>query len=300
MKFKQIFYALWQMGWSNSIGKVMGLKQLHRIPQRVVRFYGNPEYARESIVSKQIAFVNVSKFNDPFDPLPLLDDATFFKDESSLLSLKEGVSEESWDKIVSEFFSNWFVFCTHAVTNKKHPKDSLYMWGHYGDGHRGIAIEFSTSVLANRVSSEPNQSPWLKMKYTNIVPKIKYGDISELLVNAPPNLDPDKLELYGPKLANLIHQRVCCKSKVWKSENEWRLVVEDDETGHEEVVKQGIPNDAIDAITAVYLGCMTSKQLQNEFLYETKKHFPKAKVFLAHKKPGEYALDFEEMNEELD
>jgi hypothetical protein len=37
-------------------------------PDRLTRFYGNPDYALETIASKQITFVHASLLNDPFDP----------------------------------------------------------------------------------------------------------------------------------------------------------------------------------------------------------------------------------------
>ena len=43
--------------------------------------------------------------------------------------------------------ANTFVLCASAPTEALHPKESIYMWGHYGNGHRGIAIEFDRQRL---------------------------------------------------------------------------------------------------------------------------------------------------------
>jgi hypothetical protein len=38
------------------------------VPRSVVRFYGNTQYAAESIGFKEITFLHLDKLNDPFDP----------------------------------------------------------------------------------------------------------------------------------------------------------------------------------------------------------------------------------------
>jgi len=37
-------------------------------PKRVVRFYGNLEYAMQCIGFKEVTFLHPDKLNDPFDP----------------------------------------------------------------------------------------------------------------------------------------------------------------------------------------------------------------------------------------
>jgi len=110
-------------------------------------------------------------------------------------------------------------------------------------------------------------------------------------MNAQPNAD--NLEAYGPKLSSKIHQILHSKGEVWKSEDEWRLVGENDETKLK-ILRHDIPNSAV---TAVYLGCRAAEQEQllNAFVYETQRHYPNAKVFRANMRSGEYAIDFEKI-----
>jgi len=42
---------------------------MNELPQHVIRFYGNTDYAIECIALKQITFVHIEKLNDPFDPV---------------------------------------------------------------------------------------------------------------------------------------------------------------------------------------------------------------------------------------
>jgi hypothetical protein len=285
---------------------------MHEMPQHVIRFYGNTDYALECIALKQITFVHVEKLNDPFDPV--LDYVTDFNDNyatllshvhkhhsSQLASFKERLPEQNWKETVagwsnlaSELRAKMFVFSTCAVREGSHPRDNLYMWGHYGNGHRGVAIEFNTTALAELFIKQdaPNsESPWWKMDYKKEIPRIKCEDIIEFVMNAQPNTD--NLQAYGPKLTSIILQRLHSKGKVWKSEDEWRLVWENDETKLK-IYRYDIPSSAV---TAVYLGCRAAEQeqLRNAFVHETQRNYPNANVCRANMRSGEYALDFEKI-----
>lgn len=149
---------------------------MHKMPQHVLRFYGNTDYALECIALKQITFLHIEKLNDPFDPV--LDYITDFDDSySALLShvqkhhssqfeaFKERLPEQKWKKTIKDWSSlasairaKMFIFSTCAVREESHPRANLYMWGHYGNGHRGAAIEFNTNVLSESVmkKDDPN------------------------------------------------------------------------------------------------------------------------------------------------
>jgi Protein of unknown function (DUF2971) len=73
------------------------------------------------------------------------------------------------------------MFSTTAVYPADHPKDNLHMWGHYGNGHRGVAIEFNTTELAQPIIFEYNeshaekltaQSAWTRIGYEKMLPVI--------------------------------------------------------------------------------------------------------------------------------
>lgn len=279
-------------------------------PQHVIRFYGKTEYALECIALKQITFLHLDKLNDPFDPV--LDYGTDFNDNyASLLvhvqnhhstelgSFRERLPEEAWQAIVAdwsrlakEMRETMFVFSTCKVIEENHPRDNLYMWSHYGNGHRGVAIEFDTTVLAKslREKDAPDgESPWWKMDYKKEIPKVKCEDIYEETMN--PNSSPNNLK---SPLACRILQIIHSKGEVWERENEWRLIRESDGTKLK-IHRYDIPDNAI---TAVYLGCRFAEQVCNDFVYETKRNFPNASVFRVKMRKSEYALDFERITED--
>jgi len=285
---------------------------MHEMPQYVLRFYANTNYALECIALKQITFLHVDKLNDPFDPV--LDYVTDFNDNyaaflshvlkhhsSQLESIKERLPEQKWKDTVAGWLNlasairaKMFLFSACAVRVENHPRDNLYMWGHYGNGHRGIAIEFNTTALAKSVIKQDDlnsEYPWWEMEYAKEIPRINCEEIVEFIMNAQPN--PDNLEAYGPKLYSKILQRLRFKGEVWKNEDEWRLALGNDETKLK-FLRLDIPSSAV---TAVYLGCRAAEQeqLRKAFVYETQRHFPNAIVFRANMRPGEYALDFEKI-----
>lgn len=284
------------------------------VPQNVIRFYGNTDYALECIALKQITFVHIEKFNDPFDPV--IDYVTDFNDNYAILLsyvhkhhpshfnfFKERFPERRWTETVAEWShfasalrETMYVFSTCAVAEGSHPRDNLYMWSHYGNGHRGIAIEFNTTALGELLIQQDvsnGEPPWLwwKMDYKKEIPQIKCEDIIEFVLNAQPNAD--NLETYGPKLTSTIHQRLCSKGEVWMSEDEWRLVLRNDDRKLK-ICRRDISSKAV---TAVYLGCRAAEQeqLRNAFGCETQRHYPNANVFRAKMRSGEYALDFEKI-----
>ena len=273
---------------------------MNEIPEHVIRFYGNTDYALECIALKQITFLHVDKLNDPFDPV--LDYITDFNNNySALLShvrkyhpsqfepFKKRLPKQAWKKTVagwsnlaSSLRSSMFVFSTCAVREGNHPRDNLYMWSHYGNGHRGVAIEFNTAVLTDlfEKQDDPNvKSPWWKMEYVKEIPKIDCEAIFEFVINAREK-DDDLLTI-GSMLYSIIAYRVSSKGKVWRSEDEWRLVSRINNTKLK-IYRYNIPKEAI---TAVYLGCRAAEQeqLRNDFVYETQHHNPNANIFCARK-----------------
>jgi hypothetical protein len=278
-----------------------------KLPERVVRFYGNTDYALECIALKQITSIHLEKMNDPFDLK--LDFFTDFNDdyESLLACVKEHYPKQlrafkqrypkaswaktvaSWAKMERETRRNVFIFSACAVEGVKHPKNNLYMWSHYANGHRGVAIEFNAPTVSEAILEQDNSNitdVWCKMLYNNKIPAIKCEDVVEHVIKVISG-NPKPVE---SKLTRVIKERIFLKSEFWKSENEWRLIRENDETKLK-IYRDELPNDAI---TAVYLGCIAAEQekVRKDFVYETRRHFPNAKVFKATMRRGEFALEF--------
>ncbi len=284
-------------------------------PQTVTRFYGNVDYALDTIVNKHITFVHVSTLNDPFDPYFFLE--TDFDEKRGLLLkyikknhpsdeawFRKQVTETSWRRTMSElrtFMENLkkssFVFSTSGEIDGIHPRDNLYMWGHYANGHRGVAIEFDTAELSTSALNHHKSFGGAPIETNTVWEKIEYRprffpvtaenyyqfmkqehdlQLGNITTRARTALD-DYYDLLG---------RV--KSEVWKPENEWRLLWRNDTT-RMKIYRCPITTGSI---KTVILGQSMSEKSKSDFGVETNHNFPTAKVLRAEKRRGDLALDF--------
>jgi hypothetical protein len=139
-------------------------------------------------------------------------------DRNRLRSLVQELS-----RIDSAIHERYRVYCLTS-----HP-DSILMWSHYADRHRGLALEFATD---NECFSAA-----LKVAYYSRYPSLEYGDT-----------DPSTILL--PLLA---------KSNSWSHEEEYRLIAEERSIAYstETLQTRGkslqIPNTAL---KSVIVGCL--------------------------------------------
>ena len=211
--------------------------------------------------------------------------------------------ERDWElfkKIVIETFASilnsTYIFSTCAISESTHPKDNLYMWSHYANGHRGVAIEFDTALLSLAAKTKfkmltghelPSEIVWDKISYTPMLPKFTCESIYEAAMCLIEKFDIQSL--MSSKFYDVMLQSLSSKSIVWSVEGEWRLIYYN-EKSNLKIHRIDLPNDAI---TALYLGCLVTDHWKNMFLSELKLKFPNAVVFVARKAKGEFALEFE-------
>jgi hypothetical protein len=280
-------------------------------PGHVIRFYSNTQYALESVGFREITFLHPDKLNDPFDP-PFYLATEFNNDLQSLIKYVEQyhpeeieqfktlATKESWEKFLSlmenflyECRNNFFIFSTCGISKEEHPKDSLYMWSHYGNGHRGVAIEFDTALLINSLSKIPeNKNPILgpknlgrygdgtpyEIKYESKLPKMTCQSMYKVIVSQ------DVTEIF-----NIVNLTFWLKSVVWEKEKEWRFILGNEDTKLK-VLKIGLEDDTI---TAIYLGCRIDDRVKDDLIFEAKNKFPNAKIYKGKIAQGNFALEFE-------
>jgi len=218
-------------------------------PKRVMRFYGNTDYALQSIGFREINFVHRDKLNDPFDPhfsfatdfgenYETLIDFVSRHHAKDLQDFMGRFPQEEWTKFIGKietYFNslrdNTFLFSTSAIREGSHPKDNLYLWGHYANGHRGVAIEFDTGLLTKAVlekitkltGEDPNiDEVWSEVNYTDELSRITAKSIFQFVISD--SQTPDTVAWDRTELANIIKLMVRSKSMEWKKEDEWRLM----------------------------------------------------------------------------
>jgi hypothetical protein len=290
---------------------------LDTTPVTVTRFYGTVDYALDVIRSKQIAFVHVSLLNDPFDPYCFFE--TDFEDKYPNLlryvrqhHLKDmpwfraQVTAQSWGKTVRELKEyldalrkHTFMLSTSAPLAGLHPKDSLYMWGHYGNGHRGVAIEFDTAKVAAAVlehHEKENGAPlqertvWSKVEYAKAFASIAASDVFAFLKQEK-DLELRRITARVETNLDRYYRRMSViKSDVWRSENEWRLMWRN-LTAAPPVYKCPISRECV---SNIFIGQNFMGDV-SEFAKESNRVFPHSGVFHAVKRHGDLALDFVEI-----
>jgi DUF2971 family protein len=174
----------------------------------------------------------------------------------------------------------------------------IYLWSHYGNGHRGAAIEFNTALLTRAVltkieklgGEEVDQiEVWWEIKYPPEMPKITCEAISQFIMNDTEN--PDEKAWDATELAKIMRLRCRSKSIGWQIENEWRLMWRNDET-RLKIQRLDLLDDTV---TAIYLGCLIDGCVKENLIFETKRRFPNAKVFMGKRTRGAFALELERL-----
>lgn len=278
-------------------------------PAYLTRFYGNIDYGRDVFQNCSISFVHVSLMNDPFDPyfefINNFDDryGAIIKWVDKTYGQKEVrwfrsvMPYNSWVKSVNDIKqknnvlkSGSFLFCASAPDGAVEPCQNLYMWGHYGAGHGGIAIEFDASRVAlsivehqTRINPkwQKDQKVWTPVIYQDEVERLTPADFYNFF-KTPAE------KVLETKLAAQINTVSRTKSTVWKPEQEWRLIWRNDEAVSNIYKVPILPG----AIRRVFVGLRVPDALAVEIAAECREAFPGTEIFKGVARPGEFALDF--------
>ena len=290
--------------------------EMPSVPQYVTRFYRDLDFALDVVANRQITFVHVSTLNDPFDPYFFME-TDFGGSRNVLLKhiaaehpqdltwFKANITDDWWQDAMTalkEYYSRersgMFVFSTCAESADFHPRDNLYMWGHYGNGHRGVAIEFDTAKLKSSLlesSTFPGESEslkdvlWTKIEYRKEIPRFPAEEYYQFIMHNQNTVsESDRTENWEPTALDrhfklLVH----IKSDVWERENEWRLMCSS--PTRMKILRCRISADSIKTIT---MGLNSSEEAHSNFAAEAVENFPQAVVFRAKKREG-FLLDFE-------
>ncbi len=278
-------------------------------PDRVARFYGNVEFALDTNANRQLTFIHVSKLNDPFDPYFFFE--TQFDDKyDALISYVrtahpndfgwfiQNVPLERWNKTIDEIRTflesmrqSTFLLSTSGLSAERHPRDDLHMWGHYGNGHRGVLIEFDTNELkkcaktANDLADKKTNNVdqvFVKVEYRQKLRPLAAEDIFSFYKS-------DNLGKYrATTLEAYFKSTLGVKSTEWKHEDEWRMLWHNDET-RLKVQRMKISEAAV---KNVYIGFNATKTNSEDIVFETRRRFPNAQIVFARRASGTFGLEF--------
>jgi hypothetical protein len=284
-------------------------------PPGLTRFYSKPAFGLDVLENLQVALVRVTLLNDPFDPYAFFE--TEFDGYLGLFKhvVKEHPRDLGWFK-VSVTSGNWrktedslkdymadlrrhcFVLCTSAPTGESYSKNNTYMWGHYGAGHRSLAIEFDPEKLEAAVVAhnaivggemlEETDRAWIKIEYADSFAPISAEDVFQFLKQE------NELSLHPrhrhkeTALSRYYRRLSLIKGRDWEIESEWRLLWRN---RNESADVYNIPITS-DCIKAVYLGCQLAEAEQKRVVAVTIKNFPDAEIWQASKRHGDLSIQF--------
>lgn len=107
------------------------LRRIKGIPKSVFKFFSITEHNLNALTDRYIYLPHFSKFNDPFDcNFRLID----FKKQNKKSNQKKR------ERILFENFENIGISCFSRKN------DSILMWSHYAENHKGFCIEFHTNI----------------------------------------------------------------------------------------------------------------------------------------------------------
>jgi len=134
------------------------------------------------------------------------------------------------------------------VSSFSEDNQSLLMWGHYADNHKGFSIEYDIGQMPDDENLKKYLFP---IEYTNTI-----YDITDYYIDNVINKNNTR--------PNDLIQSVLYKSKSWEYEKEWRFVITNTECS-DNVVKVPKPK-------AIYLGSSINESHRNQLIELGKKN----------------------------
>lgn len=242
------------------------------LPKSLYKYQSISKQSLENLKNAQIYFNAPKKFNDPYDCSLILKSLDLSEDNLNeirihinknfeIKNLTENINKISDViqceilKYQEEILNNRGCSCFSEVNN------SILMWSHYSDNHKGMCLEFDTSYELF--------SKAMKVEYGK-----EFPSVNPLIYFKNDNID--KFKFFKPILS---------KYKDWSYEKEWRIF-------HKESNK--LFGYELDSLKAVYFGCnvqFVDIELVSLILQSQNQN---VKFYKAKKSEENYTLNFEE------
>ncbi len=226
--------------------------------------YMSSDVGKLVLNNKTIRFNSPLNFNDPYDAHPPY-------------NLK---NNEIKDEIIRKGFK--LLADNALILSLSGTNDSIMMWGHYTDCHKGIVIEFNSDAEALKYATEIN--------YTNST--LTFENINNAY-------------LESKKLVNDVRRIFTTKYKCWEYENEKRVIIDKptkinslkiSDNEKEKLMKQkyiDIPFNTND-IKTIYLGCKMKSTDEEELINIIKILYPHIHtIYKCRLSKSEYKIIFD-------
>lgn len=212
-------------------------------PTSLYKYYSDHPRNFEAIKSNKMWYSAPCSFNDVFDCTLTIEDKDIFDSALRLIPDKRGirVGSQMWKQIkgtvnqqIRSFQSEFEDLRTRmGISCLSEEDDSLLMWAHYANNHRGICVEYELLEFNKQLGFSP-------------VP-IVYSD-ERVSIHTLETLESD--------IQGFFVESLTSKSPEWSYEKEWRIIRDDGACGDRwNAEKKGALLDAIRP-KSVILGCM--------------------------------------------
>ncbi len=192
-----------------------------------------------------------------------------------IIKIMGGCLGKPRDKFRAEYFQGWQkmlpylrLFCISEV------KDSILMWSHYADYHKGIVFKLRVLPDEDNALCIADRVIYNKNPFTLFTTQEWIDDIT--------GIDEINEEKIGAKY-------VCHKNKIWDYEKEWRVWTIVTKKIKEEFSDYNMCSEEIEAI---YFGCCTSDENRTKIRTLARTINPKVTFFQGSKAQGGFGIVF--------
>lgn len=231
----------------------------------------------EGIFNKrEIYLTSPSFFNDPFESRPNLvkhegrlsrsryikkltrEGRPYLNKEQKKLYIREAkmiLSDiDRLYTVYNNFIAKIGIYCLSAV------RDDILMWSHYAEGHKGVCLEFNTTMEIALFGQA------LKVHYNDEYPSVNIIKIGE---------------------SEEFRKALLTKSKHWEYEQEWRILKPEQDGG------PGIYHFRPDLLTGVILGALIPAKDKEKVIDWVENYPTKISLYQAKINKTKYQLDIE-------
>lgn len=230
-----------------SSGVINRIRDRIGIPKTVFKYYSTNKFSLESLKNQYLYHSNFKDFNDPFD---CNTDLICFEKEKKKSKIKKK------EEMIKANFSKLGVCCFSRNVN------SILMWSHYSENHKGFCLEFHSN--RNRYGINP-----LDVNYVDTFLKASF---------------------YENKNDATFHM-IFTKAKQWNYEAELRSI----QSNITDLESRKTPFKKED-VKAIYLGVKIEDKIIDEILSIVKEVYEnKVQVFGGGLSPNSFEIDWEEI-----
>lgn len=247
-------------------------------PASLFKYYRGTERDLENIKANKMWYSAPCNYNDVFDCEITVDEASIFNCVLQQLPKNTNIraGSHAWKEIKRTINQEIKSFCSTfdamrysmGIACLSESDDSLLMWAHYANNHRGICVEYDLMKINTQLQFTP-------------VPIIYSKDRVCFNVLNPDNAGNDSVELFIKSITS--------KSEEWSYEREWRIIRDDAACGDRwDTEKKGALLDMI-CPSSIILGCATEKELENTVRDFCKEN--RIPLYKMQKNPNQYQLN---------